>query len=397
MTAPAPTSTPVAATPSPSAAWTGSTFSSASPVATASSPGTLRSPALPVKVTPGPNPFVVHASQYAAALATEGGGALYTVGKRLQWNDGPSAAFAALDASSVWITGALTDGHGHRVYLQRLDRATLKVRASAKPADLTSSALGSGALWVATGHPNHAGACDCTPAPARLDLLRLDPTTLTVTRTFHLPESPLLVAAAGGTVWVATPDHLLRIDPDSGTVTRTVPLDGYPLAVASSLDGSRLYLSTVSAHDEVGTESGYTTASGALLGRYSGPFVSDATPAVTADGVWIDEEHLVGAAETTMQLLTGPGLHPGPTVPGFGANAQPYAVGGRLWVVDPWSKAGTTCIDAATGQVLGNTPTFANTAGNFQVVIADTAVAFVVRTSGFSEDLAAVTPKLACR
>jgi hypothetical protein len=354
---------------------------------------------VPTKVTPGPNPYVVHASEYARALATAGGGDLFTVDKRLQWKEGPSATFAALNSSSIWITGALTDAYGHRARLQRLDRTTLQVQASNAAEDLTSVALGVGSMWVATGHPNHVGGCDCTAAPARLDLVRLDPTTLAVRETLHLPEPPLLVEVGGGGVWVATPTHLLRVDPDSGAVSRKAVLVGYPIASATSADGSRLYVSSAGAHDGIGTESVYDTKDGSLLGRFSGTFVTDATPAVTEDGVWINEQHLVGSGDSSMQLLKGPDLRPGPTVAGFGFNAQPYIVGGRLWVHDefnPAGTAGTTCYDAETGGKLGTGPVFANALGTLRVVISDAQGAFISRTSGFSEDLAAITPKPDC-
>lgn len=361
----------------------------------ASNPAAASTRATSAKVTPGPSPYVVNSSRYAAALANDGGGSLYDLVRRgPQWNDGPGAWFVGLDTTSVYISGALTNSAGKRVTVQRLDRATLTVKASASLRDLTSVARSASALWFSTGHDVHISSCSCTPPPQRHTLLALDPATLAVMRSFELPQPPLLVAAtpASPIVWVAAPDHLLRVDPGNGAVIRSVPLLGYPIALSMSDDGRRLYVSSLTSKPQRGILSDVDTSNGALLGRYTGDFISDAPPAVTPDGIWVNEQHPVnGDGNTTFQLLTGDALHPGPTMPGFNFNTTPYVVGQRLWLLDRNSETPTTCADLHTGRRLGTGPPIGRSSG--PTAISDKQGTYLLRTSGLSQDLVAVHPK----
>jgi hypothetical protein len=262
---------------------------------------------------------------------------------------GPNPELAGMDAASLFLTGAFTDSAGQRAALVRVDRATLRIVATADPPDLTAVAYGVGALWWATGHPNIDAGCTCTPPPPSRLLLKLDPVNLAVTQRFQLPAAPTLVTVAAGNVWVATANTLLRIDPNDGRVLATVTLGFEPVSVAGSPDGTRIYaLGDTASDDFVLLDA--DAATGNTLGRVQGPLATYGPLAATATGVWVPETDLARQS-TRMQLFTGTELRPSASVDGLVNDAVPYIAGSTLWVIDFGGIGPTMCADPATGAV----------------------------------------------
>lgn len=279
-----------------------------------------------------------------------GWAALFTVSGRLSFGmGGPNPELAGMDATSLFLTGAFTDSAGQRAALVRVDRASLRIAATADPPDLTAVAYGVGALWWATGHPNIDAGCNCTPPPPSRLLLKLDPVNLAVIQRFQLPAAPTLVTVAGGTVWVAAADALMRIDPNDGRVLATVELGFQPVSVAGSPDGTTIYV----LGDTVGDDFvllDADAATGTTLGRAQGPLATYGPLAVTAAGVWAPETDLAEKS-TRMQLFTGPELRASASVDGLVNDAVPYVAGNTLWVIDFGGIGPTMCADPATGAV----------------------------------------------
>jgi len=130
-----------------------------------------------------------------------------------------------------------------------------------------------GALWAAAG-----------------DLVRLNPTTLTVTARFTLPEPALVVLVAGGTLWVGTPASLLAVDPGTGAVVYFDPLGYRPAAMAVSPNGPTPYVlgDKQGAANPGAVLSSFNSATGKQLGERtlgSGSAVDGL--AATKTGAWV--------------------------------------------------------------------------------------------------------------
>src|ERR1019366_4248685 len=267
----------------------GSPSPRSSGLATASrlpSPGSAAASSSPVsapskQLSPVPSP--------PGSSDPSGWAALFTVSGRLSFGmGGPNPALVGIDTASLFLTGAFTDSAGRRATLVRVDRATLRIVATADPPDLTAVAYGGGALWWARGHLNVANGCNCAPPPASRLLLKLDPVSLAVTRRFELPAAPTLVTVTGGNVWVATENTLMRIDPNDGRVLATVGWGFHPVSLAGSADGTRIYVLGGTASDDF-VLADADAATGISLARVTGQFATDGPLAVTATGVWVPE------------------------------------------------------------------------------------------------------------
>lgn len=279
-----------------------------------------------------------------------GWAALFTVSGRLSFGmGGPNPELVGMDPASLFLTGAFTDSAGQRATLVRVDRASLRIVATADPPDLTAVAYGVGALWWSTGHPNLDAGCDCTPPPPNRQLLKLDPVSLAVTQRFQLPAAPTLVTVAGGNVWVTTANSLLRIDPNDGRVLAAVELGFQPVSMAAPPDGTRIYVLGDTVSDDFVLLDA-DAATGTTLGRVQGPLTTYGPLAATATGVWVPETDLA-RQNIRMQLFTGPDLRIGPSVDGLVNDAVPYVAGNTLWVIDFGGIGPTMCADAATGAV----------------------------------------------
>jgi hypothetical protein len=304
---------------------------------------------------------------------------------------GPNPELVGMDGASLFLTGAFTDSAGQRATLVRVDRASLRIVATADPPDLTAVAYGVGALWWATGHPNVESGCNCTPPPPRRLLLKLDPVSLAVTQRFQLPAAPMLVALAGANVWVATASALLRVDPNDGRVLATVELGFQPVSLAGSPDGTRIYaLGDTASDDFVLLDADAVT--GILLGRVEGQQATYGPLAVTATGVWVPGTDL--AHQTTrMQLFTGPELRPSATVDGLVNDAVPYVAGNTLWVIDFGGIGPTMCADPTSGAVRASGAPVGVSIGT---MLSDAAATYLLNDVGVNDTLLRIAVTHSC-
>ncbi len=210
----------------------------------------------------------------------------------------------ALGAGSTWVTDATDDA------VTRLDAAGStvigRIPVGGSPAGI---AFGFGAVWVANSGDRTVSRIDPTTnqvvavipvgtAPAgiatddrwvwvtnRLDhtLSRIDPNGGS-TETFVVGATPLGVAAAAGSVWVADADASLvvQVDAKSGVVRAKVPVGNGPSAVAATPSGDAVWV--VNNRDGTVTRIDTTTA------RVTATITVGADPTgigIGSDSVWV--------------------------------------------------------------------------------------------------------------
>jgi hypothetical protein len=244
---------------------------------------------------------------------------------------------AVLAAGGGWVFVGLWDSG----QLLRLDPVTLRTTATLQVGTARngplSVAYGAGAVWVL----NFADG----------RLWRVDPATMTPTLKVTLPAQPSQVAFGDGAVWVtvccsstetATRQRLLRIDPTTGTITgshqvagdgETVPLAVGPDVVVTSQNGPALVidpntmnvLSTLSdlcvgcnqtAGLTAGSKGIYTVSLSAPPQRYgphggqvlaTGSTIADVSTPLSAqpDGVWFAATDQLLRLDPTSLAITG--------------------------------------------------------------------------------------------
>jgi class 3 adenylate cyclase/streptogramin lyase len=136
-----------------------------------------------------------------------------------------SAAFGSLGGDAVWVGDPLSTN----VY--RIDASgSHSVRTYTVGGEVSSLAVGDGAVWVVSQHANV--------------LYALDPGSGAVRASVNLASSgcsgPSSVAAGSEGVWVACSlsREVALIDPSKGAVTETLKVDGVPGALTAAQDGS---------------------------------------------------------------------------------------------------------------------------------------------------------------
>jgi DNA-binding SARP family transcriptional activator len=94
--------------------------------------------------------------------------------------------------------------------------------------DLT---FGAGTLWVVSGTPVHAGADQA--------LRRLDLRNQMIRNTINVGNNPIRVAAAAGSIWVASRSDatVYRVNPHEDRATGTIPVGSTPSALAADRSG----------------------------------------------------------------------------------------------------------------------------------------------------------------
>jgi streptogramin lyase len=103
----------------------------------------------------------------------------------------------AADAGQIWITGGQC-GSERLSAIQRQTGQVADIALGGIPVDVASAF---GSIWVATLSPSR--------------LVRLDPTTRTVTGSLDLPSSPWAIAAGTDALWVRVDGALLRVGPQN--------------------------------------------------------------------------------------------------------------------------------------------------------------------------------------
>ena len=247
-------------------------------------------------------------------------------------------------SSALYLIGGFFEAttHGHpdnllRVRLQPFAITTGTFVSGLFASGANDAAFGLGALWAAAG-----------------DLVRMDPTKLTVTARFSLPEPALLVTVAAGKLWVATATSLLKVDPATGTVQHAQPLRFLPYAMAASPDGRTLYVLGDKQHTAAPAAvlSSFNAATGALLGeRTIGP-ASTGPIATTDNGAWVPVTELSAVKPTaTIKLYQAPALALRAQIADQGAAVVPYLADHVLWLIDGSGASNTKCASVKTGYI----------------------------------------------
>lgn len=256
--------------------------------------------------------------------------------------------------SMVWTGFGLVTASTRALYALGVDTSLLRVQidplaVTAKttlsnfpdsPFDVNVAAFGLGALWAAAGN-----------------LVRLNPTTLTVAARFALPEPALVVLVAGGTLWVGTPASLLAVNPATGAVVHVDPLGYRPAAMAASPNGRTLYVlgDKQGAANPDAVLSSFDSATGTLLGeRTLGKWTAVDGLAATKDGAWISLMNVNhGTPSATITLYRGTSLVRGAQIhlPTQGAATVAYVADHVLWLIDGRGTTKTKCASPTTGRI----------------------------------------------
>lgn len=326
------------------------------------------------------------------ASASVGTTTLFSVAKRLSLgNCGPGASIAALDTSSIFLTGTFNCGKVIPADLIRVNRDTLKVVARVTLPSVTSVAYGDNVLWWATGAPLGNAGTTLTPGHGRL-LIRVDPTSLKVTGRFKLPGPTELVTVVRGNLWVATPTSLFRVNPASGAIIATVRLGYFPAALAGSHNGAWLYVLGGARPESHLVMSVFSSVSGRLLGSRRNPNFSDGPFAVVRGGVWVPVQS-TKTHSTTVRLFKGRGFAPGSSLSKFTFDTNAYAGDGILWLVDAGGIGPTVCANPANGIVRAR-------GGPVGIEYGDMAFegrrSYMLRSTGLNQSLLQIVPSSKC-
>jgi DNA-binding SARP family transcriptional activator/streptogramin lyase len=137
-------------------------------------------------------------------------------------DDGAEGPIVSRDGE-VWVGGA------SRVFSIAADT---RIRgAGIDVGAIYDLAFDAGTLWVVSGGPLHAGADQA--------LRRLDLRDQIVGDTVTVGSNPIRVAAAAGSIWVAsrTDTAVYRVDPHDDRVVETIPVGSTPSALAADRSG----------------------------------------------------------------------------------------------------------------------------------------------------------------
>jgi hypothetical protein len=261
----------------------------------------------------------------------------------------------ALDASSVYALYAPTPTVGvadsMQTRLARIDRHSGSVRTTRLFPGAADLVLSGGWLWIGGGYSADAAATDTAW------LYQVDPGTLKVEQTIHLPQ-PLdaraySAARFAGTVnllWMGYGRQLFQLDPLNGTTIRTLSFPGTATSVSLDPSGRLLYVGLDVAGVSEDTVMQLNALTGLRLASVStgGAGLGGPDLAAADDGVWI--AYATGM-QGAIEHLRAVGLGPLP-ISGGGhryTNGIRVAVGGGvLWLVDGWRL---DCADLVSGAI----------------------------------------------
>ena len=326
------------------------------------------------------------------ATASVGTKTLFSVAKRLSLgNCGPDASIAALDTSSIFLTGTFSCGKVTPADLIRVNRVTLKVVARVRLPSVTSVAYGDNALWWATGAPLGNAGTTLTPGHGRL-LLKVDPTSLKVTGRFKLPGATELVTVVRGNVWVATPTSLFRVNPANGAIIATVHLGYFPAALVGSYNGAWLYVLGGARSESHLVMFVFSSVSGRLLGTRRNPNFSDGPFAVVRGGVWVPVQS-TKTQSTTVRLFKGRGFAPSSSLGKFTFDTNAYTGDGVLWLIDAGGIGPTVCASPANGIVRAR----GSPVGvEYGAMAFDGRSTYLLRSIGLNQSLLQIVPSTGC-
>jgi DNA-binding SARP family transcriptional activator len=138
-------------------------------------------------------------------------------------DDGVVGAMAYNDGQ-IWVAGA---------YEVFPITANTGIPGAGAPVGIVHGiAFGAGSVWVVSGGPAHQGGV----AQA---LRRVDPHTRLVQATVTVGSTPISVASAGASIWVASPSDgaIERVDPKQNRVVQTIRVGTNPIAVTADDHG----------------------------------------------------------------------------------------------------------------------------------------------------------------
>ncbi|MDA8266416.1 MAG: hypothetical protein M0T79_13950 [Actinomycetota bacterium] len=267
----------------------------------------------------------------------------------------PRAFVTSLGLYFAWNTTRLGAGSVHGV-LARVDPLTGEM-------SVVDPTQGTATSAVAVHGSLFAVLTSETPKVPRGRLVRLNPTTLKVIRSWALPAeltSHSMVAAGGG-VWVAAGDHLERVTPASGSVTASLTLRR---AAAVSL-GTNTTGSMLVAAANIATGAHYLEridpSTGAVELRTPRTGGTASIGGIVHTALWI----AVGSGTMGNALLysavslqrLGPGCHTGVGTETcvLGSSPRPEFEGGRLYITTPNAPTRNYCA-LPSGQAIAPLP-----------------------------------------
>jgi hypothetical protein len=306
-------------------------------------------------------------------------------------NCGPDASIAAIDKTSIFLTGTFSCGKVTSANLIRVSRDTLRVAARAMLPSVTSEAYGDNALWWATGAPLGNAGTSLTPGHGRL-LLRVDPVSLKVTGRFTMPGPTELVTVVRGNVWVATPTNLFRLNPTDGAILAEVHLGFFPSALAGSHNGAWLYALGGARPEGHLVMSVFSAVSGRRLGIRKNPNYSIGPFAVVRGGVWVPVQS-TPTQSTTVRLFKGRDLTPSSSLGRFTFDTNAYVGNGILWFIDAGGIGLTACASSVSGVVRAQGGPVGVEYGAMAFEGGDT---YLLRTVGLDQSLLQVDPSTKC-
>lgn len=279
----------------------------------------------------------------ASAAALVAGAALITACGRTVQASKTEALFRTIQTLSLsaYSSATLLTADDNALYvgvsgkasakLLRVDARSLTATAKVSVPDMTSAVIDGGALWVTAN-----------------TLKELNPTSLTTTAQFSLPEPALFSAIGGSELWVATATALFEINPATGQTIREVSLDFLPYALAGSRSDPTIYVLGDRQPSGPAMLAAYSTSTGHQLGeRVIGP-ASVGPIAVTPEGAWIpDQDPKTG--RTTIKFYKGAALTLRAQLPNRPFDTVPYYADSALWLIDGAGRAETVCANPVTG------------------------------------------------
>ncbi|MDA8312742.1 MAG: hypothetical protein M0Z46_19460 [Actinomycetota bacterium] len=249
----------------------------------------------------------------------------------------------------AWSTTRLGAGSLHGV-LARVDPGSGRMRA-------VRSTSGTATGMVGVHHSLYVVLSSARPKVPRGRLVRMDPTTLRVLRSWPLPaeHAPYSIVAAGGGIWVAAGDHLERLTPASGAVTASLTFEG---AASVSL-GTNAAGSVLVAAGDIATGAYYLERIDPSTGAVE--LVTPRRIGTASIGGIVHAALWVGVGYGTMgnaRLFSasslepvGPGCHTGSATQTCvgGSSPRPDVTGGRLYITTPNAPTRNYCA-LPTGQ-----------------------------------------------
>jgi hypothetical protein len=270
---------------------------------------------------------------------------LFSVSRTLQLDtDGSVPSFVAAGDDSMFVIGTF-DQLGRQVDdLVRIDLGSWRIAAAARYPNVTSVALGDGALWWATGQD----AFDIPAPDSGRALIKIDPMTLRRVSTFILPDRTLQVTVVGTSLWVATPTMLYKVDSVSGRVLVQLPLGFSPIEMTPSGQGK--YLDVLGSRGSKEFMTVYDATSGRRISQRQLPGATGGPLATTARGVWVATDDLNNKTATA-RYYRGDRLVPSATRGHYLIDTSLYPGTGVIWLVDSGGQGPTECLNQSSGRV----------------------------------------------